>query len=170
MPILKDADELTPEEKASAAAAQVEDDDPLVQIAAHLGCEATADSVAAELARIVELANAIEGIADELGLDAQEAKQGSYYLDGVRELTERVEALEERASVGEMLEKAFDLSRLSLYLIAESADPATALVREVRLSRSQLSLSFAPPKPLTPTLAERLAFHLGVAPTAEEEP
>ena len=152
--MLRDADELTVDEKVEAAVAQ----DPMTVIAGHLGCEPDVESIAAELARLVEFSDAAEALAEELGLDAREARETQMYVDAVRELNDRVEFLESRATLGEILSEAFNLSRLSMHLVSESADPITALKREVQLS---LPLAFPQAAPPGPSLLDRLAFHLG---------
>jgi hypothetical protein len=158
--MLRDADELTQEEKTVAVAAQTEALDPIQLLAEHLGCKPEVDDVAAELARLVEFSNAAEELADELGLDTQQARQAQMYVDGVKELNAQIAELQPLAELGRVVSEAFGLSRLSEHIVSNSADPISALKRE-----TQLGLSFTPvTTPAVPNLAERLAYHLNLAP------
>jgi len=117
-------------------------DDPptlIEEIAENLGCEATPEVVGDEIFRLIEVAEALSGIAEELG--CEENAHVSSYLEAVKELQRRADENEQMAVVGEALVEYLGLSSVSIRILTASADPSGTAARELALVRPPASTS-----------------------------
>lgn len=117
-------------------------DDPptlLEDLAENLGCEATPEVVGDEIFRLIEVAEALSGIAEELGCET--SANVSSYLEAVKELQRRADDNERMAAVGEALVEQLGLSSVAVRLLMASSDSRGTAERELSLLRSPATTS-----------------------------